>query len=98
MPATILIDEPELGLHPFAINVLAGMMRSAAAQGYQLIVSAQSVELVNEFDPEDLIVVDKRGGASVFNRPDTEMLSGWLDEYSLGDLWNKNLLGGRQGL
>jgi len=97
MPATILIDEPELGLHPFAINVLAGMMRSAAAQGYQLIVSTQSVELVNEFDPEDLIVVDKRGGASVFNRPDTEMLSGWLDEYSLGELWNKNLLGGRPG-
>lgn len=96
MPAAILIDEPELGLHPFAISVLAGLMKSASQQ-HQLIVSTQSVELVNEFDPEDLIVVDKRGGASTFKRPDTESLSEWLAEYSLGDLWKKNLLGGRPG-
>lgn len=96
MPAAILIDEPELGLHPFAISVLAGLMKSAS-QEHQLIVSTQSVELVNEFDAEDLIVVDKRGGASTFKRPDTEALSEWLTEYSLGDLWKKNLLGGRPG-
>ncbi|MGP1681547.1 MAG: AAA family ATPase [Giesbergeria sp.] len=96
MPAAILIDEPELGLHPFAITVLAGLMKSAA-QKHQLIVSTQSVELVNEFDAEDLIVVDKRGGTSTFKRPDTEALSEWLNEYSLGDLWKKNLLGGRPG-
>jgi predicted ATPase len=96
MPATILIDEPELGLHPFAINVLGGLMKSTA-QEHQLIVSTQSVELVNEFDAEDLIVVDKRGGASTFNRPDTKILSEWLNDYSLGDLWKKNILGGRPG-
>ena len=96
MPAAILIDEPELGLHPFAISVLAGLMKSAA-QEHQLIVSTQSVELVNEFDAEDLIVVDKRGGASTFKRPDTEALAEWLAEYSLGELWKKNLLGGRPG-
>ncbi len=96
MPAAILIDEPELGLHPFAISVLAGLMKSAS-QEHQLIVSTQSVELVDEFDAEDLIVVDKRGGASTFKRPDTETLSQWLAEYSLGDLWKKNLLGGRPG-
>lgn len=96
MPAAILIDEPELGLHPFAVSVLAGLMKSAA-QEHQLIVSTQSVELVNEFDAEDLVVVDKRGGASVFKRPDAEALSEWLAEYSLGDLWKKNLLGGRPG-
>ncbi len=96
MPAAILIDEPELGLHPFAVSVLAGLMKSAA-QTHQLIISTQSVELVNEFDAEDLIVVDKRGGASTFKRPDTEALSEWLAEYSLGDLWKKNLLGGRPG-
>jgi predicted ATPase len=96
MPATILIDEPELGLHPFAIKVLAGLMKSAS-QMHQLIVSTQSVELVNEFDAEDLIVVDKRDGASTFHRPDTKALSEWLAEYSLGDLWKKNLLGGRPG-
>lgn len=96
VPAAILIDEPELGLHPFAINVLAGLMKSAS-QEHQLIVSTQSVELVNEFDVEDLIVVDKRGGASTFKRPDPEALSEWLADYSLGELWKKNLLGGRPG-
>lgn len=94
MPAAILIDEPELGLHPFAIAVLAGLMRSAADK-HQLIVSTQSVELVNEFDADDLIVVDKQGGASTFNRPDGAKLTEWLADYSLGELWKKNLLGGR---
>lgn len=94
MPATILIDEPELGLHPFAISVLGSMMKSTAQQ-HQLIVSTQSVELVNEFDIDDLIVVDKRGGASNFNRPDAAALGEWLNDYSLGEVWKKNLLGGR---
>lgn len=96
MPKTVLIDEPELGLHPFAIRVLAGLMKSAAHQN-QLIISTQSVELVNEFDPDDLIVVDKRGGTSTFARPDSNALAEWLADYSLGDLWKKNLLGGRPG-
>ena len=93
-PATVLIDEPELGLHPFAVTVLAGLMK-AAAEHCQLIVSTQSVELVNEFEAEDLIVVDKQGGASTFKRLQTSALREWLAEYSLGELWNKNLLGGR---
>ncbi|WP_442951995.1 AAA family ATPase [Orrella sp. JC864] len=96
MPASILIDEPELGLHPYAISILGGLMRSVA-QERQLLVSTQSVELVNEFDPEDLIVVDKRDGASQFRRPDAGQLAGWLADYSLGELWKKNLLGGRPG-
>lgn len=94
MPATILIDEPELGLHPFAITMLGAMMKSTAQQ-HQTIVSTQSVELVNEFDVDDLIVVDKRGNESHFQRPDVTALQTWLEEYSLGDLWKKNLLGGR---
>lgn len=94
MPATILIDEPELGLHPFAIAVLGAMMKSTA-QRHQLIASTQSVELVNEFDAEDLIVVDKQSGASTFNRPNVAALQEWLTEYSLGELWKKNILGGR---
>ncbi|MGV2130023.1 AAA family ATPase [Agrobacterium vitis] len=97
MPATILIDEPELGLHPYAINVLAGLMKSVS-ETHQLIVSTQSVELVDCFDAEDLIVVDKRGGASTFKRPDPDELKDWLEDYSLGELWKKNLLGGRPGL
>jgi len=96
MPTTIVIDEPELGLHPFAIRVLAGLMKSVSLER-QLIVSTQSVELINEFDAEDLIVVDKHRGASTFKRPDAETLSEWLADYSLGDLWKKNLLDGRPG-
>ncbi|MDR0674094.1 MAG: AAA family ATPase [Zoogloeaceae bacterium] len=94
MPKAVLIDEPELGLHPFAISVLAGVMKSVS-QRHQLIVSTQSVELVNEFEAEDLIVVDKQGGASMFKRPDSAALSEWLADYALGELWKKNLLGGR---
>lgn len=94
MPATILIDEPELGLHPFAVTMLGSMIK-ATAEWHQIILSTQSVELVNEFDIEDLIVVDKSNGASTFRRPGPEDLHDWLQEYSLGDLWKKNLLGGR---
>ncbi|GAB4120898.1 MAG: AAA family ATPase [Sideroxydans sp.] len=94
MPATILIDEPELGLHPFAISVLGGLMKSAAGE-HQLIVSTQSVELVNEFDADDLVVVDKQAGASTFKRLNGEKLAEWMADYSLGELWKKNLLGGR---
>ena len=94
MPATILIDEPELGLHPYAISVLGAMMKSTAEK-HQLIISTQSVELVNEFDLEDLIVVDKQGGTSTFKRPDLLILNEWLNDYSLGEMWKKKLLGGR---
>lgn len=94
MPAAILIDEPELGLHPYAIAVLAGLMK-AASERHQIIVSTQSVELVNEFDADDLIVVDKAGAASTLSRLDAEALREWLTDYSLGELWKKNLLGGR---
>ncbi len=94
MPSSILIDEPELGLHPYAIAVLGSLMNSAAKE-HQLIISTQSVELVNEFEAEDLIVVDKAGGSSTFKRLDQGSLSEWLEDYSLGELWKKNLLGGR---
>jgi predicted ATPase len=99
LPSTILIDEPELGLHPYAITLLAGMLRSAAART-QVIVSTQSVTLVNQFAPEDIIVVDREDDEdgrtqSVFKRLKQENLDDWLEEYSLGELWEKNVLGGR---
>jgi predicted ATPase len=93
-PATIIIDEPELGLHPYAISVLAALLRRAS-QHTQVIVSTQSVTLVNQFEPEDIIVVDREDDQSVFSRPDVEALSAWLEDYGTGDLWEKNLLGGR---
>lgn len=93
-PSTIVVDEPELGLHPFAISVLAAMMRSAATRT-QVIASTQSVPLVNEFDPDDLIVVNRRGHETRFDHISGADLSEWLDEYKLGELWQKNVLGGR---
>lgn len=94
LPHTIIIDEPELGLHPYAISVLADMFRQVSADR-QLIVSTQSVELVNELSPEDVVVVDQENDASTFRRLSSEELAGWLEEYSLGELWKKNILGGR---
>jgi len=94
LPSTILIDEPELGLHPYAITVLAALLRSAATET-QVIVSTQSVPLVNQFAPEDIIVVDRGDRQSTFTRLGEKDLAGWLDDYGLGDLWEKNLLGGR---
>lgn len=94
LPDTILIDEPELGLHPYAIAVLADMFRQVAEER-QLIVSTQSVELVNELEPEDVIVVDQKDGASTFRRFTREELEGWLEQYSMGELWKRNVLGGR---
>lgn len=95
LPDTVLIDEPELGLHPFAINLLAEMLKEAA-ESKQVIVSTQSVELLNNFQPEDVVVVQREGDASVFKRLDAEELTDWLTEdYSLGELWKRNVLGGR---
>ncbi len=93
-PDTILIDEPELGLHPYAINLLAEMLKQASADK-QVIVSTQSVELLNNFTPEDVIVADREDGASVFKRLDADELKDWLEDYTLGELWKKNILGGR---
>jgi len=94
LPDTIIIDEPELGLHPYAINLLADMLKEVAEKK-QLIVSTQSVELLNNFEAKDVVVVQRENGASVFERLDEEDLSEWLEEFSLGDLWKRNILGGR---
>lgn len=94
LPATVLIDEPELGLHPYAITVLADLFKQVA-ENKQLIVSTQSVELVNELHPEDVIVVDQEEDTSLFRRFTSDELSGWLEEYSMGEIWKRNILGGR---
>lgn len=94
LPGTIIIDEPELGLHPFAVQKLAAMIKSAA-QETQVIVSTQSVNLVDEFDPTDIIIVDRLDNQTVLQRLDTEDLTNWITDYSLGQLWDKNVIGGR---
>ncbi len=93
-PDMILIDEPELGLHPYAINVLASLLR-AASESKQIIVSTQSVELLNEFEAKDVIVADRNEGWTHLHRLKQNDLASWLEEYSLGELWKKNILGGR---
>lgn len=94
LPDTILIDEPELGLHPYAIVVLADIIKQVAEEK-QLIISTQSVELINEFSPEDIIVADQEDDTSVFKRLSREALDSWLEEYTLGELWKQNVFGGR---
>ncbi|MCK5356388.1 MAG: AAA family ATPase [Methyloprofundus sp.] len=94
LPDTIIIDEPELGLHPYAINLLADMIQEVS-ETKQVIISTQSVELLNHFSAQDVVIVQRHQGASVFERLDEEDLSEWLDEFSLGDLWKRNILGGR---
>jgi predicted ATPase len=94
VPVMILLDEPELGLHPYAITVLAGLIRRAARRT-QLVVSTQSVPLVDQFDAEDLLVVERPERATTIRRVDAARLAEWLEAYSLGELWEKNVLGGR---
>ncbi len=93
LPQLILLDEPELGLHPAAITILAGLLKKASKRS-QVIVSTQSVSLVNEFEAEDIIVVEKKEAETTFKRLEPEKLETWLSEYSLGDLWDKNIIGG----
>jgi predicted ATPase len=93
LPTIILLDEPELGLHPFALKILASMFRKVSKKT-QIIASTQSVTLADEFDLEDLIVVDRIDNQSMFKRLDAEEYQQWLEEYTLGEIWQKNLIGG----
>ncbi len=92
-PSTMLIDEPELGLHPYAIEILAELMQ-AVSDKTQVIVSTQSPALVDFFEPENVIVVSREQGASVFKRLNAVEFTEWLKDYSLGDLWRKNVIAG----
>ena len=94
LPSVILLDEPELGLHPYAIAILAGLLKSSS-QNAQVIVATQSVTLVNQFEPEDIVVVDRKNNQSVFCNLAKPDINGWMEDYGLGDLWEKNGFGGR---
>ena len=93
LPLLIIIDEPELGLHPYALNILASLCCSAA-QHVQILISTQSSAFVNHFEPEDIVVVERDGESSRFDRLDAESLEAWLEDYSLGEIWEKNVIGG----
>lgn len=93
-PAVVLLDEPELGLHPAAVSLLADLLSSASTRS-QVLVATQSVTLVNQFGPEDVWAVDRKDHETVFKHLSEDDMSQWLDDYSLGELWEKNLLGAR---
>lgn len=93
LPTTILLDEPELGIHPSALVLLASIFKVVSAKT-QLIISTQSVTLLNEFNSEDIIVVDRIDNCSIFKRLDKDDFSDWLDEYKIGEIWQKNLING----
>ncbi|OUM04355.1 hypothetical protein A8M77_01220 [Variovorax sp. JS1663] len=93
-PAVVLLDEPELGLHPAAVSLLADLLSSSSTES-QVLVATQSVTLVNQFGPDDIWAVDRQDHATIFRHLSNEDMGQWLDDYSLGELWEKNLLGAR---
>ena len=89
----IVLDEPELGLHPAALAVLADLVK-ATSQHSQLIIATQSAALIDHFDVEDIVTVNLRDGCSTFERLDSLALKHWLEEYTLSELWERNVIGG----
>jgi len=93
-PSTILLDEPELGLHPYALTMLASLIQKASIKT-QVIVSTQSAALIDHFQPEDIVIVERQNGETIFKRLKKAELKIWLDDYSLGELWQMNVISGR---
>ena len=92
-PSTIIIDEPELGLHPEAIHVLAELIKDASNRT-QVIVATQSPILIDNFGVKDIVVVNRKNGASTFSRLNENDFKVWLEDYSVGELWTKNVIAG----
>lgn len=92
LPDTIIIDEPELGLHPSAIAKLSGMIKSVAAKNCQVIIATQSSDLISHFLPEDIITIDQIDGETKFKHLNNEELSYRLDDYTIDDLWKRNII------
>jgi predicted ATPase len=94
LPALLIIDEPELGLHPYAITIVGGLI-SAVAHTRQVLVATQSPLLLDQFPTEAVILAERHDRQTTYRRLDSDRLAEWLDEYTLSDLWHKNVLGGR---
>ena len=94
MPDVILLDEPELGLHPAAISLIGDMIRSVSEER-QVIVATQSPLLVDCFDLDEIVVLELQDDETIFRRLDPDEYRRWLDEFTTGELWQQNLLGGR---
>jgi predicted ATPase len=93
LPKVIILDEPELGLHPYAVEIIAGLIQSASVRT-QLMVATQSPTFLEHFALEDIIVVESNGQGSQYCRKNPDQFQEWLEDYSLGELWQRNVLGG----
>jgi predicted ATPase len=93
LPELIIVDEPELGLHPYALNVIAALFKKASSYT-QVLISTQSRSFLDSFAPEDVVVVNREGRESQLSRLEPGKLEAWLEEYTLGEIWEKNVLGG----
>jgi predicted ATPase len=93
LPDVILLDEPELGLHPYALEIVAGLIRAASVKS-QVIVATQSPAFLEHFEADEIIVAESAEGSSHFRRLETGQLKDWLEDYTLGELWQRNVLGG----
>lgn len=96
MPSLIVIDEPELGLHPAAISILAGMIKKASETA-QVVLATQSPDLLDKFSADKVVVIerDEAKRTSVFRKLSSKDLRDWEDEYTTSELWEKNVIGGR---
>jgi predicted ATPase len=93
LPEVILIDEPELGLHPYALDTIASLIRHAS-EYCQVIIATQSADLMDYFEPDEIIITERPDKETVFKRLDAEKIKEWREEYTMSELWKKNVLGG----
>ena len=95
-PSVIIIDEPELGLHPSALESLSGMVH-LASHSCQVFLATQSSTLLNDYDADNVLIIqrDQTLKQSIVKKLSSDDLHVWKDEYSLAELWDKNILGGR---
>jgi len=97
-PGVVILDEPELGLHPDAITYLVGKIHEAAETS-QIILATQSPELLRHFEAHQIVVVERKGRETILTRPNPEHIQPWLDgedisEPTMADLWRRNVIGG----
>ena len=94
LPGVLFLDEPELGLHPSAVSIVCELIQGAS-EYCQVFVATQDADMLNEFEPDDIVVVAREGRKSVFNQLSATGLDEWIGEYSLSDLWHQNIIGGK---
>jgi predicted ATPase len=94
LPAVMLLDEPELGLHPSSVKTICDLVQGVA-EHCQVFIATQDADMLDQFEIEDTIVVDRNGRESEFRQLSQTELAAWIDEYSLSDMWHQNIIGGR---